>query len=128
MNLRSPLGYVLGHGSAREGVHHWWHLRTTSAALAVLGIWFVFAVLTLPDLSRESVLAWLGRPFSAVLMMLFVFATIWHSLLGVQVVVEDYVRGKGLRVLVLVLLRFVHVLAGAAALFAVLKLALGGKA
>jgi succinate dehydrogenase / fumarate reductase membrane anchor subunit len=128
MSLRSPLGYVLGHGSAREGVHHWWHLRTTSAALAVLGIWFVFAVLTLPDLSRESVLAWLGRPFSAVLMMLFVFATVWHSLLGVQVVVEDYVRGKGLRVLVLVLLRFIHVLAGAAALFAVLKLALGGKA
>jgi succinate dehydrogenase / fumarate reductase membrane anchor subunit len=128
MSLRSPLGYVLGHGSAREGVHHWWHLRTTSAALAVLGIWFVFAVLTLPDLSRASVVAWLGRPFSAVLMLLFVFVTVWHSLLGVQVVVEDYVRGKGARVLVLVLLRFVHVLAGAAALFAVLKLALGGKA
>jgi succinate dehydrogenase / fumarate reductase membrane anchor subunit len=128
MSLRSPLGYVLGHGSAREGVHHWWHLRTTSAALAVLGIWFVFAVLTLPDLGRASVAAWLGKPFSAVLMMLFVFATVWHSLLGLQVVVEDYVRGKGARVLVLVLLRFVHVLAGAAALFAVLKLALGGKA
>jgi succinate dehydrogenase / fumarate reductase membrane anchor subunit len=128
MSLRSPLGYVLGHGSAREGVHHWWHLRTTSAALALLGIWFVFAVLTLPDLSRASIVAWLGSPLSAVLMMLFVFATVWHSLLGVQVVVEDYVRGKGARVLVLVLLRFVHVLAGAAALFAVLKLALGGKA
>lgn len=128
MSLRSPLGYVLGHGSAREGVHHWWHLRTTSAALAVLGVWFVFAVLTLPDLGRASVAAWLGKPFNAVLMMLFVFATVWHSLLGVQVVVEDYVRGKGARVLVLVLLRFVHVLAGAAALFAVLKLALGGKA
>ena len=128
MSLRSPLGYVLGHGSAREGVHHWWHLRTTSAALAVLGIWFVFAVLTLPDLGRASVIAWLGKPFNAVLMMLFVFTTVWHSLLGVQVVVEDYVRGKGARVLVLVLLRFIHVLAGAAALFAVLKLALGGKA
>lgn len=128
MSLRSPLGYVLGHGSAREGVHHWWHLRTTSAALAVLGIWFVFAVLTLPDLGRASVAAWLGKPFNAVLMMLFVFTTVWHSLLGLQVVVEDYVRGKGARVLVLVLLRFVHVLAGAAALFAVLKLALGGKA
>jgi succinate dehydrogenase / fumarate reductase membrane anchor subunit len=128
MSLRSPLGYVLSHGSAREGVHHWWHLRTTSAALAVLGIWFVFAVLTLPDLSRASVVAWLGRPASAVLMLLFVFAATWHSLLGVQVVVEDYVRSKGVRVLVLVLLRFVHVLAGAAALFAVLKLALGGKA
>ena len=128
MSLRSPLGYVLGHGSAREGVHHWWHLRTTSAALAVLGVWFVFAVLTLPDLGRASVVAWLARPFSAVLMVLFVFVTVWHSLLGVQVVVEDYVRSKGARVLVLVLVRFAHVLVGAAALFAVLRLALRGRA
>ncbi len=128
MSLRSPLGYVLGHGSAREGVHHWWHLRTTSAALAVLGIWFVFGILTLPDLGRTSVVAWLGRPVNAVLMMLFVAATAWHSALGVQVVVEDYIRGKGARVLVLIGVRFVHILAGAAALFAVLKLALGGKA
>ena len=128
MSLRSPLGFVLGHGSAREGVHHWWHLRTTSAALAVLGVWFVFAVLTLPDLGRASVVAWLARPFSAVLMVLFVFVTVWHSLLGVQVVVEDYVRSKGARVLVLVLVRFAHVLVGAAALFAVLRLALRGRA
>jgi succinate dehydrogenase / fumarate reductase membrane anchor subunit len=128
VSLRSPLGYVLGHGSAREGVHHWWHLRTTSAALAVLGVWFIFAVLTLHDLGRATVMAWLARPVNAVLMLLFVFVTVWHSLLGVQVVVEDYVRGKGPRVLVLVIVRFVHVLIGAAALFAVLKLALGGKA
>ena len=125
MNLRSPLGYVLGHGSAREGVHHWWHLRTTSAALAVLGPWFLFAVLTLPDLGRAAVAAWLGRPGNAVMMLLFVFAATWHSALGVQVVVEDYVRGKGARVLVLVAVRFLHVLIGAAGLFAVLRLALG---
>jgi succinate dehydrogenase / fumarate reductase membrane anchor subunit len=125
MNLRSPLGYVLGHGSAREGVHHWWHLRTTSAALAVLGSWFVFAVLTLPDLGREAIASWLGRPGNAVMMLLFVFAATWHSALGVQVVVEDYVRGKGARVLVLVAVRFLHILIGAAGLFAVLRLALG---
>lgn len=128
MNLRSPLGYVLGHGSAREGVHHWWHLRTTSAALAVLGVWFLFAVLTLPDLGRAAVAAWLARPVNAVLMVLFVWTAVWHSALGVQVVVEDYVRTKGPRVLVLVLVRFIHVLIGAAALVSVLKLALGGKA
>jgi succinate dehydrogenase / fumarate reductase membrane anchor subunit len=128
MSLRSPLGYVLGHGSAREGVHHWWQLRTTSAALAVLGVWFVFALLTLPDLSRASLVDWLGRPFSAVLMLLFVAVSTWHSALGLQVVVEDYVRDKGVRVIVLIAIRFVHVLAGAAALFAVLKLAVGGNA
>ncbi len=128
MNLRSPLGFVLGHGSAREGVHHWWHLRTTSAALAVLGVWFVASVLMLPDLGRATVAAWLDRPVNAVLMLLFTWAAVWHSALGVQVVVEDYVRSKGRRVMVLVLVRFLHILVGAAALFAVLKLALGGQA
>ena len=128
MSLRSPLGYVLGHGSAREGVHHWWHLRTTSAALVVLGPWFLFGVLTLDDLSRATVAAWVERPFNAVMLLLFVFVTVWHSALGVQVVVEDYVRGKGARVLTLVVVRFLHVLIGAASLFAVLRLALGGPA
>jgi len=128
MSLRSPLGYVLGHGSAREGVHHWWHLRTTSAALVVLGIWFLFSVLTLPDLGRATVSAWLARPISAVFMILFVWTSVWHSALGVQVVVEDYIRPKGSRVLVLVLVRFVHILIGAAALVSVLMLAFGGQA
>ena len=126
MSLRSPLGRVLGHGSAREGVHHWWHLRTSSAALVVLGVWFVFAVLTLPDLGHKTVTAWIGRPFTAVMLLLFVVVATWHSALGVQVVVEDYVRGKGARVLTLVVVRFLHVVVGVAAAFAVLRLALGG--
>ena len=41
MNLRSPLGKVLGTGSAKEGVHHWWLQRLTSIALVPLTIWFV---------------------------------------------------------------------------------------
>lgn len=128
MSAGSRVGDVLGHGSAREGVHHWWRLRTTSAALAVLGVWFVVAVLTLPDLGWLSVTSWVARPFNAVLLLLFVAVTAWHSALGLQVVVEDYVPGKGVRLLIIVLLRFAHVLAGAAAVFAVLKLAIGGHA
>ena len=60
--------------------------------------------------------------------ILFVWTSVWHSALGVQVVVEDYIRPKGSRVLVLVLVRFVHILIGAAALVSVLMLAFGGQA
>jgi len=128
MSLRSPLGQVLGHGSARDGVHHWVSLRSTSAALALLGPWFVFALLTLPNLGHAAVAAWIGRPVNAVLLGLFVAVTVWHSALGVQVVIEDYIHGKGARVLALLLSRFVHVLVGALSLFAVLKIALGAAA
>jgi succinate dehydrogenase / fumarate reductase membrane anchor subunit len=128
MSLRSPLGYVLAHGSAREGVHHWWHLRTTSAALVLLGVWFLCSLLALPDLGYATVTAWLARPFNAVLMLLFVLAGGFHSALGVQVVVEDYVRGKGARVLTLVVIRFLHIVVAVTGSFAVLKLALGSPA
>lgn len=128
MSRESRVGDVLGHGSAREGVHHWWQLRTTSAALALLGVWFVVAVLTLPDLGYASVTTWAARPFNAILLLLFVVVTTWHSALGLQVVVEDYVPRKGVRLLIIVLLRFAHVLVGVAAGLAVLKLAMGGRA
>ncbi len=30
MSLRAPLGRALGHGSAKEGVSHWWLQRVTA--------------------------------------------------------------------------------------------------
>lgn len=128
MSLRSPLGRVLGHGSAREGVHHWWNMRTTSAALVPLGVWFVFGLLTRQDLGYATVTGWIARPLTAVLLGLFVAVSAWHSALGVQVVIEDYVHAKGPRIVALVASRFLHVIIGVAALFAILRVSLGGAA
>jgi succinate dehydrogenase / fumarate reductase membrane anchor subunit len=43
--------------------------------------------------------------------------------LGVQVVIEDYVHGHGLKVGALLASTFAHVLLGVAGLFAILKVA-----
>ena len=45
--------------------------------------------------------------------------------LGVQVVIEDYVHGPGMKVLSLLLSRFAHVLFAVAGIFAILKIGLG---
>ena len=128
MSLRSPLGQVLGMGSAKQGVHHWWVQRLSSVALVPLSIWFLVSLLSLPSLDHWVVSAWMAQSSSALLLILFVLTAAWHSQLGLQVIVEDYVHGAGAKTLLLVLSAFVHVLAAAAAVFAVLKVAFGSGA
>jgi succinate dehydrogenase / fumarate reductase membrane anchor subunit len=126
MSLRSPIGRVLGLGSAKEGVQQWWLQRLTSVALVPLSIWFAVSLLTLPSLDHATVRAWMSQSSTALLLIVFVVVAAWHSKLGVQVVVEDYVHGAGARTLTLVSLTFVHVLLAAAGVFSVLKVALRG--
>ena len=127
MSLRSPLGKVLGTGSAKEGVQHWWLQRLTSIALVPLTIWFVVSLLSLPSFEHVTVVSWMAQSSTALLLILFILVATWHSQLGVRVVVEDYVHG-GSKTLTLVLITFIHAVVAAAGIFAVLKVAFGGAA
>ena len=127
MSLRSPLGRVLGKGSAKEGVHHWWLQRLTSIALVPLSVWFLVSLLSLPSFEHVTVVSWMAQSWTALLLVLFILVAAWHSQLGVRVIVEDYVHG-GAKTLTLVLITFIHALVAAAGVFAVLKVAFGGAA
>jgi succinate dehydrogenase / fumarate reductase membrane anchor subunit len=124
MSLRTPLGKVRGLGSAGEGVGHWWMQRVTAIALIPLTLWFVIALLGHDLQSYEAMRGWLAQRYVAVLTILLVITTAWHTKLGVQVVIEDYVHGKAAKTTLLLLSSFVHVGAAVAAIFAILVLAL----
>ena len=125
MSLRSPLGRVLGQGSAKDGTGHWWAQRVTAIALIPLTLWLFFSLLLLPDLDYGTVRTWLALPLSSFLALLTVAVMSYHGYLGTTVVVEDYVPSKGLKVFTLLLLRFLYVLFGGAGLFAILRVAFG---
>ena len=126
MSLRSPIGRVLGLGAAKEGFSHWWLQRVTSVALVLLGLWFVTVLLRMPTFQYEFVVAWIAMPLNSVLLLLLVGTLVYHSQLGVQVVVEDYVHHHGLKIATMMLLTFAHVAVAALAIFAVLRIAFGG--
>lgn len=121
----SRLKQVRGLGSARGGVHHWWLQRVTAAGNLVLMIWFLASLLLLPNLAHASVVAWVGQPMVAVPLLLLILSVFWHARLGIQVMIEDYVRAEGPKLLSLLALNFFILGAGAISLFSVLKIAFG---
>jgi len=125
MSLRSPLGQVLGLGSAKSGTGHWWAQRVSAIALIPLCLWFMFSLLLLPSLDYLTMRAWLQWPVSGFLAILLVAVVAYHSYLGTTVIVEDYVHTEGYKMPGLVLLRFVHVLVAGVAIFAILRIAFG---
>lgn len=124
MSLRTPLGKVLGRGSAGGGVSHWWMQRVTAVALLPLTAWFALSLVTHALQSYEGMRGWLGQPWVAVPAILLVLTLALHSKLGVEVVIEDYVHGKGGKTTLLLLSTFIHAAAAVAAVFAILVLAL----
>jgi succinate dehydrogenase / fumarate reductase, membrane anchor subunit len=123
-HMRSPLGRALGLGSAKEGVGHWWALRITSIALVPLTIWFVVAVVQLAGAERGAFIAWFKHPVQAVAWVLLLVATLYHSALGLQVVIEDYVANETLRLGSIITMRLASIILAVLGIFAVLKLAL----
>jgi succinate dehydrogenase / fumarate reductase membrane anchor subunit len=128
MSLRSPLGRVLGLGSAKGGSAHWYAQRITAVALVLLGLWFVASLARLDGTGLDAVRAWLRSPVSSVLAVLFVAVAGYHASLGLQVVVEDYVASKGTRVAVLVAVKFALVVAALVGVLSVLRIAFGAPA
>jgi succinate dehydrogenase / fumarate reductase, membrane anchor subunit len=127
MSLRTPIGRVLGLGAAKDGASHWWAQRVTSIALLLLGLWFVNALVRMPTFQYEFIVAWIAVPLNAVLLLLLTGTLVYHSQLGVQVVVEDYVHHHGLKIITMLLLTFAHVAIAAFAIFAVLRIAFGAS-
>jgi len=128
MSLRSPLGRVLGHGSAGHGSGQWWAQRVSAAALIPLALWFFYSLLALPALDFGAAHTWLALPRNGFLAALLVAALTYHSYLGTIEVVEDWVHGTAMKLGLLLLLRFMYVLIGGASLYAILQVAFGNQA
>ena len=113
-----------GH-SSHHGSGHWWAQRLTAIALIFLGLWFLISLLLLQDLGFDVVSDWLGRPWNSLPMVLTFATLLYHSKLGVQVVIEDYVHGPTIQVFSLRANILGHVLLAAAGMLALVKIGFG---
>lgn len=122
--IQSPLARARGLGSAHHGVRHWMHQRITALALIPLSIWLVWSILSLRGVPHMEFIAWLSQPLHAVLMIFFVIAAFYHTALGMQVIIEDYVHCKCAKMASLIGLNLFFLGGALACLYAILRIAL----
>ncbi|MDB5570779.1 MAG: succinate dehydrogenase, hydrophobic rane anchor protein [Hyphomicrobiales bacterium] len=121
-SMRTPTARVRHLGSARSGTHHAWMMRVTSLALIPLTIAFVWIVLSLVGKDYGAVRAMLGRPLPAILMLLFVPTGVYHMMLGMRTIIEDYVHAEHVKSWSLQANTFFCAAVGLACVYAILRL------
>ena len=126
MDLRTPLNRARGLGSAKDGLHHWWAQRLTALALIPLVVWFAISLVMLSGADYAIARAWIGSPIVMVLLILTIVIGLHHGQLGMQVVIEDYVHSDGVKLALIIGIRFVAVFFGLAATVAILRIGFGG--
>jgi len=121
-NIRTPLAHAKGLGSAHSGAHHWLLERLTSVALIPLVSWFAYTILQLTKGSAKLTTGFFQEPLAAAAMALFIIFGFWHTAMGLQVVIEDYVHCKFKKIFALLFVKLTIYSLGVASLLAIIKL------
>ncbi|MCB1504193.1 MAG: succinate dehydrogenase, hydrophobic membrane anchor protein [Hyphomicrobiaceae bacterium] len=125
MNMRTPLKNARRLGSAKEGADHFWKQRVTAVANLILVVLVMWLVLSMAGSDHATVKTWFANPLVGIVFALLGISGAIHMRLGMQVIIEDYVHGEGVKVVSLMLNTFFAIFVGAAILFAVAKLSFG---
>ena len=97
--------------SSSEPVRHWWAQRLTAVALIPLSLWFIYSLTTMLTANYDTVVLWLSNLKNSFLMLFFILILYYHALLGLQVVIEDYVESDRQRKALLLFIKTIISLA-----------------
>jgi succinate dehydrogenase / fumarate reductase membrane anchor subunit len=123
--MQNPLARVRGKGSSGGGSHHWRSQRYSSLILLLLTAWILWLGVALAGADYNTARAAMSSPFHAAMAILMAGTVFYHTQLGLQVVIEDYVHIPALEFALLVFVRFACIVAFLISAIAALKLALG---
>ena len=125
VSMRTPLARVKGLGASGHGVEHWWLHRMTAVSNIPLIVAFVIIVASLAGRSHTDAITLVSHPVVAILLVLCFISVTNHMRLGMQIVIEDYVHDKGLKIAALIANNFFAAVIAVVCLFSVLKISFG---
>jgi succinate dehydrogenase / fumarate reductase, membrane anchor subunit len=124
-SMRTPLGRVKSLGSARSGTSDFFRQRITAVGMILLIVPAIVIIMKILGSNQATSSQILGNPLVAVIMILFIIASVWHMKIGMQVVLEDYIHDEKLKLALIIGNHFFCWSVGLASIYAIVKLSSG---
>jgi len=122
MDYQSKLVKVRNVGAGNKGAEKWFLERLTAIFTLLTFLWFLHFCYGASSKSAKMLIEDLKLPHNFLGSILFVVAAFYHSFLGMEVVIEDYIHNLKLRHALIILLRFFVVITVASFLVALIYL------
>jgi len=121
----TSLSRVRGLGSSRGGTDHFWQQRLTAVATLILLTFLIYTVIRLAGEPYEVMRAYFASPLVTVPAIMLAISAPFHMRIGMQVIIEDYVQSKGLKLALVMLNTFFALLVALTSIVSLIKLSLG---
>ncbi|NDB83237.1 MAG: succinate dehydrogenase, hydrophobic membrane anchor protein [Alphaproteobacteria bacterium] len=105
VSLRSAIAKAKNLGSSGHGSSHWLAQRLSAILLMPLFIWALFFAISASKANGEELMALVKRPSNGAPILFLMITALYHSGLGMQVVIEDYISSICLRNILIILLK-----------------------
>lgn len=118
----SFLGRARGLGSTRSGTMHFWHQRLTSIFLLFFTVWFLYALFFHLAHGYDACYQFFKSSVNATVMVLGIGVALYHAVLGLQMIIEDYVHCLSVKLACFVLVHGAALFLGIGTLISVFRI------
>jgi succinate dehydrogenase / fumarate reductase, membrane anchor subunit len=124
-DFRTPLSKARGLGAAGHGTDHVIMQRALSVCLLFGFFYCALSILLTTNLGQEQMRAWLGNVLNASVMAMVLISALWHFVLGIQVIIEDYIHKSTTKLTLMLSVKIFAALVSLISIFSILKVFLG---
>ena len=116
-----PAG-IKGAATKKWGKLHGRLQRLTAIMLVPLSLWFIASMACMTSINYSAITIWMATPVTSILFILFVITLFFHAQLGLQIVIEDYIRSRWQKIANIILIRLIAFIAALSSVITIVRI------